>query len=125
MSPKMMKRPNLPTLSTSNTASSSIEALLGSITDIVRYNVQKTRYECSLALQEQLRKLREADFQAEARTNLELNKLLATCKAKLECIKIEIAAYPNITQDAWNPLVDELQARIKELSKKRKLLGKL
>ena len=116
----MMKRPNLPTLSTSNTASSSIEALLGSITDIVRYNVQKTRYECSLALQEQLRKLREADFQAEARENMELTILLAKCKAKLKCILTEIAAYPNITRDVWNPLIEELQARIKELSEKRR-----
>ena len=91
-----------------------------SITDIVHYNVLKTRYECSLILQEQMRRLREADFQAEAKTNQAQTVLLAKCKAKMQCLEIEIAAYPDITRDVWNPLLNDLKARIDKLSKARK-----
>ena len=119
-----MTRP-LPTLknTSSSVASGSIEALLGSISDIIHYNVAKTRYECSLVIQEQLRRLREADFQAEAKTSMALTILLAKCKAKLMCIETEIRAYPEVTRDVWDPLVKDIKDRIDKLSKARKQMG--
>ena len=123
MSRTNLPKPPSPTLASSSIASSSIEALLGSITDIIHYSVQKTRHECSLVLQEQRRRLLEADFQAEAKTSLELTLLLTKCKTKLQCLEIEIAAYPEVTRDVWDPLVNDLKARIADLRKKRKQMG--
>ena len=118
-----MPRPVLPSNRLPHLESGSVEVLLGSIVDIVQYNVNKTRYECSLLVQEQLRRLREADFQAEAKKCQSVTLLLAQCKAKLSCLMTEIAAYPDATRDAWTPPVNELEARIESLRKTRKGIG--
>ena len=117
-----MFRPRPPLPASSGANQGVVLALLENITEIVRYNVQKSRYECALALQEQMRKLRETNFQAEAKTCLALTTMLAKCKAKMKCLETIIATYPSDIRDVWSPLVNELQAKINDLRIKRKAM---
>ncbi len=109
----------------STTSQASIEILLSSISDVVRYSVQKKRYECALIVQEQMRKVRETTFRANANECTEITLQLQMLKTKLEILELEIEKYPEDTRDVWQPLINELNSKIgmmRQLRSKTKFL---
>lgn len=97
----------------------SIDLLLSSISDVVRYSIQKKRYECEQIVLEQMRKVREAVFSTEADESAVITRELQRYKTKLEVLELEIEQYPEDTRDAWQPLIDQLELKITMTRQKR------
>ncbi len=93
-------------------AQTSIDLLLISIFEIVRYSVQKKRYECALIVQEQMSKVRQAAFCANANECAVVTRQLQLYKTKLKLLELEIEKYPEDTREVWKPLVNELNNKI-------------
>ena len=90
----------------------SVDLLSSSISNLVRYSVQKKRYECELIVREQMRKVREAIFWTSANECTVITRNLQRYKTKLKVLELEIEQYPEDIRDVWSKLVNELKNKI-------------
>ncbi len=94
------------------TSESSMELLVDSVTEIVKYSEQKTRYECAQIVRAKLRELRVVDFDNRALEAAHATVLLHRLTMKLQCLEIEIGSCPTDLREVWQPLVEALKNKI-------------
>ena len=66
------------------TSQTSLDLFFSSVTDIVRFSVQKKRYECAVIVREEMKKVREGIFRANANECAMITRHLNRYKTKLK-----------------------------------------
>ena len=98
---------------------SSLELLVDSITAVVQYSVQKTKYECAQIVRQKVNELRRFSFDANAKEFGTITVQLNCYKMKLQCLKVEVEHYPADRREVWQPLIDALEQKVASIRNQR------
>lgn len=97
----------------------NISELFGIIEEIINYAKDKTRYEVQCQVNDEITKLRKADFSKRSKIYHEITKDLALTKNKLKRFEDKTRELPEEYFFIIMPLIEEVEARIKILKIKR------
>lgn len=99
--------------------SPSLESILDTVAEIVKYHERKTEYECFCQVRAKFAEYRRVEALKRAEAQRELTRQIQVWQFKLEYIRNNLVC-DTVSQALWTPFCNEVDEYIADLKKRRK-----